>query len=648
MLNNYKQEKSNLLEIYKKLKKSDIFPVDYGKSSITIEDIDKKIEELNNEKFYVSITGQINSGKSTFINALIFEDDVLPMSITPHTAKITIIEYGKEPKIEITFYNEQEWELLKQNKEFIQFIEEDIKHSILEGGISEEDVIKKNLKTITDKIENLDKYVARRGIYTPFVKLVKVYYPSEILKDLIIVDTPGVNDPNPVRDRVAKDWVKKSNANIYVMYAGQPFSQADIEFLDKYMLSIGVEQNILVVNKIDSLEKEEEIKEWINTLLNNKDFSLRVKTSKENIVYISALSALIDKIFQKKGEVPEYLMEKGLMLEEKGYLEPEKYNLESVKKLIEKNLYQKKANFVIKSHKNFIKGILKTKIKNLEIEIDFLQRKIDDLSDNINLQAKKEELEDTKRYLKNRIDKIKNAYENKLLRDILNEINKKITNEKNRTIKNIDKYELEKINGIFFDIYNEFTDEFANSFLYEKIKELEEKLKDYVLEETNKIIEYAKNKNIISEMEKIKEDEIYLTDPKIFKDKIKISFKQKLGDRGEEISKKINEKGWFFGKSENEVKHEIKNLVTKAFEKVEEKIDVKLRDNFDSKLKNIIHPIIEKIKKEINEYLKELGIIIKQIESRELEKEKNIQKLQLKKRELVKINNLKERLIKWN
>ncbi len=648
MLNNYKQEKSNLLEIYKKLKKSDIFPIDYGKSSITIEDIDKKIEELNNEKFYVSVTGQINSGKSTFINALIFEDDVLPMSITPHTAKITIIEYGKEPKIEITFYNEQEWELLKQNKKFIQFIEEDIKHSILEGGISEEDVIKKNLKTITDKIENLDKYVARRGIYTPFVKLVKVYYPSEILKDLIIVDTPGVNDPNPVRDRVAKDWVKKSNANIYVMYAGQPFSQADIEFLDKYMLSIGVEQNILVVNKIDSLEKEEEIKEWINTLLNNKDFSLRVKTSKENIVYISALSALIDKIFQKKGEVPEYLMEKGLMLEEKGYLEPEKYNLESVKKLIEKNLYQEKANFVIKSHKNFIEGILKRKIKNLEIEIEFLQRKIDDLSDNIDLQAKKEELEDTKKYLKNRIDKIKNACENKLLRDILNEINKKITNEKNRTIKNIDKYEFEKINGIFFDIYNEFTDEFANSFLYEKIKELEEKLKDYVLEETNKIIEYAKNKNIISEMEKIKEDKIYLTDPKIFKDKIKISFKQKLGDGGEEISKKINEKGWFFGKSENEVKHEIKNLVTKAFEKVENKIDDELKDNFGIKLNNIVYPIIEKVQKEIDEYLKELRIIIKQIESRESEKEKNIQKLQLKKRELVKINNLKERLIKWN
>jgi len=648
MLQSYKNEKENLIKIYNELKKTDIFPIENGKLKITKEDIDKKLEELHNEKFYVSVTGQINSGKSTFINALIFEDDILPMDITPHTAKITIIEYGEEPKIEVIFYNEKEWKELKNNKEFIQYMEKDIRYSVLEEGVSEEDVIKKESKLITDSLENLYKYVARKGVYTPFVKLVKVYYPSDILKDLVVVDTPGVNDPNPVRDRVAKEWVKKSNANIYVMYAGQAFSQADIEFLDKYMLSIPVEQNILIVNKIDTLNDNNEIKEWIDTLLNNRDFSIRVRTSKDNIAYISALGALIDKIYQKKGELPEYLREKGEILEEKGYLEPEKYNLDKAKELIEKNLSKEKANFIIKSHKNFIEGLLKRKIKNLEIEIDILDAKIKDLSDDKDLQIKKEELIDIKRHLEEKTKPFENIKENKLLRTVRKEIRIKISDEKSKMINNVEKYNFEEINGVYFEICNKFTDEFVEKFLSEKIEYLEHRLIDDLVEKINDIIKYVKNKNILNEMEEIKNHDIYIADPKIFKDKIRIIFIDTLGDGGEEINKKMKEKGWFFGKSEEKVKHKIKNLIQNAFENVENEIDSEFTFLTKTKVQNIMHPVIDKVKKEIDEYLNELKIILEKIENKELKKEEYIKKLQIKKQELSNIKNLKERLIKWN
>jgi small GTP-binding protein len=48
------------------------------------------------EMFLLVIVGEFNSGKSTFINALLGED-VLPEGVTPTTASINILRYGEQP-----------------------------------------------------------------------------------------------------------------------------------------------------------------------------------------------------------------------------------------------------------------------------------------------------------------------------------------------------------------------------------------------------------------------------------------------------------------------------------------------------------------------------------------------------------------------
>ena len=68
--------------------------------------------KIDNDKLTLGVIGQMKCGKSTFLNALIFGDDVLPAATTPMTASLSVITYGKEKCIEAEFYTKDEWNAL--------------------------------------------------------------------------------------------------------------------------------------------------------------------------------------------------------------------------------------------------------------------------------------------------------------------------------------------------------------------------------------------------------------------------------------------------------------------------------------------------------------------------------------------------------
>ena len=71
---------------------------------------EKEIQEkLNNDVLTIGVIGQMKCGKSTFLNAFVFEDDVLPSATTPMTAALSVITYGEEKKIVAEFYTQDEW-----------------------------------------------------------------------------------------------------------------------------------------------------------------------------------------------------------------------------------------------------------------------------------------------------------------------------------------------------------------------------------------------------------------------------------------------------------------------------------------------------------------------------------------------------------
>ena len=56
-------------------------------------------QKLDNDVLTIGVIGQMKAGKSTFLNAFVFERDVLPAATTPMTAALTVITYGQEEKI---------------------------------------------------------------------------------------------------------------------------------------------------------------------------------------------------------------------------------------------------------------------------------------------------------------------------------------------------------------------------------------------------------------------------------------------------------------------------------------------------------------------------------------------------------------------
>jgi len=424
MLTNFKKEQEKLTQAYKKLIEYKFVPLQRRK--ITEKDIEESIKELQEARFIVSFCGQIKAGKSTLLNALLFGEEILPAASTPHTAKITIINYAEEPYFEAVYYTEKEWKELKETlkKEKIEedgvtttYFDKYLKpqlNNAISHGIYEDDVIGKPKETIKD-LSKLDDYVGAKGKYMPFVKEIHLYWPNEILKQITVVDTPGTNDPNPFRSKITENWIHKSNAVVYVVYAGQAFSTADIEFIDKYLVGIDPDLLVFAVNKMDMVDKSE-LEVWINKVREDKILKARrIMQDRDSVVYVSGLGGLIRKLYDagkledsKYGEDNEFLER----LDESGYIENP--GLENLEKVIEKKIIKSKGKKLLASHKAKIKGIIIDKITEIKEELRLLSKKLEFYS------LKKEELEAEIKKYKTKEQEL--AIKTRVLNDTVGEI----------------------------------------------------------------------------------------------------------------------------------------------------------------------------------------------------------------------------------
>ncbi|GAA8417072.1 dynamin family protein [Helicobacter pylori] len=102
---------------------------------IKTEELEKTLKGMQAEKrgLKVGIIGRVKAGKSSLLNALIFEGkEVLPKAATPMTASLTILKYAKNLSAEAQFYDEQDMEELKKDheryeKKFKEIVSEEVK-----------------------------------------------------------------------------------------------------------------------------------------------------------------------------------------------------------------------------------------------------------------------------------------------------------------------------------------------------------------------------------------------------------------------------------------------------------------------------------------------------------------------------------------
>ncbi|WP_379968297.1 dynamin family protein [Ectobacillus sp. sgz5001026] len=268
--------------------------LDFQKNARTLKESLQVIKE-ENRAIRIGIVGEVKAGKSSFLNALIFNgDSILPKAPTPMTAALTKITYGKEFEGCIVFYTQKDWQLIERNmQDADQFMknlyEEHIKKcGTLRIPMSRDQFYKRNENKIPqelksckelvemaernkiniyeylgetikirgkdqdDFIRELNEYVGSGGHYTPIVKHTEIQLNNELLKNAEIIDTPGLNDPIISRGRTTMDFLVKCDIVFFLSYTGQFLTKEDLDFLSNILPGESVNRAVLIGSKFDS------------------------------------------------------------------------------------------------------------------------------------------------------------------------------------------------------------------------------------------------------------------------------------------------------------------------------------------------------------------------------------------------------------
>ena len=236
------------------------------------------LSKLENDVLTIGVIGQMKAGKSTFLNAFVFEDNVLPAATTPMTAALSVITYGPEEKLVAEFYSQEEWQ---EQQMTAKMPIEDSTDELLKSKIkAAQELVEKSSKlgaslnsllgkTQEDSFDKLEEYVGADGKYVSITKSVTIYYPKEYLKGVNIVDTPGFNDPIVSREERTKDFLKKADVVLLMLYAGRPFDATDRSILFKNVGECGIGKVLIGINKYDipyeNGETEDEICNYVRS-----------------------------------------------------------------------------------------------------------------------------------------------------------------------------------------------------------------------------------------------------------------------------------------------------------------------------------------------------------------------------------------------
>ncbi|GAA7856853.1 hypothetical protein HpMS178_11840 [Helicobacter pylori] len=296
---------------------------------IKTEELEKTLKEMQDtdRDLKVGIIGRVKAGKSSLLNALIFEGkEVLPKAATPMTASLTILKYAKNLSAEVEFYSQKDIEELKNEhekyeKEFQRIVDEEVKkqkqglvnrtteglknlgnrllsknknheEAPKERILSDKEIIERaeriaktalneNAKLVSshDQYERMKKsgltnpkdletrvqansleelnqkllqFVGANGKYMPYTKAVQISLNNPNLKDLEVIDTPGMNDPIVSREERTKALLKDCHVVFIISPSNQFLTDSDMDLFDRVSNKEGLQEIYFVASQADS------------------------------------------------------------------------------------------------------------------------------------------------------------------------------------------------------------------------------------------------------------------------------------------------------------------------------------------------------------------------------------------------------------
>ncbi len=356
---------------------------------IKTEELEKTIKgmQAENRGLKFGIIGRVKAGKSSLLNALIFEGkDVLPKAATPMTASLTILKYAQNLSTSVQFYDEKDMEELKRDhekyeKKFKEIVSEEIKkleekqQGLLNkakgvmGGIgkafsrnksneevpkerilSDEEILKKAQKIAKNELNNdakltasydqyermkksglinpkdletriqadsleelnqkLYQFVGKEGKFMPYTKAVQISLNNPNLKDLEIIDTPGVNNPIVSREERTKALLKECDVVFVISPSNQFLTDSDMDLFDRVSNKEGIQRVYFVASQADSTvcapSEVENSRHHLPTALENAQKSLSSS--------LNETMSLLKKKYPHQQEIFESAIKNGIIL----------------------------------------------------------------------------------------------------------------------------------------------------------------------------------------------------------------------------------------------------------------------------------------------------------------------------------------------
>jgi len=232
----------------------------------------------------IAVVGQVKSGKTTLINALINSPNLLPTDINPWTAVVTSLHFrndGPAPQhaAAFHFFSLEEWrdlaegggKLSELTKRLVPEYRPELLRAQLEVmyaragsrlGPSMQELLGKShlYQEITPEL--LSDYISAgdetggssdRTIYSDIVRSAELFFgQGPFAFPVILIDTPGTNDPFLLRDEVTRRSLENPDIYVFTMSALQPLLPADISML-RLLNGLHKDRIIMFVNRIDQL-----------------------------------------------------------------------------------------------------------------------------------------------------------------------------------------------------------------------------------------------------------------------------------------------------------------------------------------------------------------------------------------------------------
>ncbi|RLA69662.1 MAG: hypothetical protein DRG30_09960, partial [Epsilonproteobacteria bacterium] len=207
----------------------DLLEKSLATSSYLVE-ADGLAKQLQNPNISLSVVAEVANGKSTFLNALIFKDQVLHSGAGAVTARLFKVDYGEKYTLTIDnrTTNYRNIESLKKSAEKLN--EETRRKMDTEKKVSENDV-----------------------------KEVHITLPHQALKEgITIYDTPGFGSLDELLViPLITEAVAKSDAVIMLLDIAQGFKKGEDKFVRDVLKSIPADKRFIVFNKIDGVISED-------------------------------------------------------------------------------------------------------------------------------------------------------------------------------------------------------------------------------------------------------------------------------------------------------------------------------------------------------------------------------------------------------